>query len=199
MSGDGDSDYADELVALSLAIDRMNQVSHDYRELTEQVSVVDEARELVLGEVDTVKQAVRTLCTILVERGQLMDSQRRLIDRLLEHQARAGKTVRLRVVGDKHQTPGPDIDCASRLHLCKARCCTLQVELAREDIDDGIRFDVDNPYVLVREADGWCHYIDRAAGGGCTIYDKRPATCRKFDCRQDKRIWVDFEAGIPAE
>ena len=113
MSGDGQ----DELEALAAAMDAMNQAGDEYREVMDKFGVLDQARELVLGEVDTVKQAVRTLCDVLIQRGQLLDNHRKLIDRLLERQARAAKTVRLRVVGDKHQTAGPDIDCASRLHL----------------------------------------------------------------------------------
>jgi Fe-S-cluster containining protein len=41
-----------------------------------------------------------------------------------------------------------------------------------------------------------CVCID--AGGACTIYEKRPASCRAYDCRADPRVWIDFEARIPA-
>ncbi len=32
---------------------------------------------------------------------------------------------------------------------------------------------------------------------GCRIYAHRPVPCRGFDCRGDKRIWLDFENKIP--
>jgi hypothetical protein len=31
----------------------------------------------------------------------------------------------------------------------------------------------------------------------CTVYDARPVPCRGFDCREDKRIWRDFEGRVP--
>ena len=34
--------------------------------------------------------------------------------------------------------------------------------------------------------------------GACTAYDYRPSTCRTYDCREDRRVWIDFEARIPA-
>jgi Fe-S-cluster containining protein len=44
--------------------------------------------------------------------------------------------------------------------------------------------------------DGYCIHIERGTCG-CTIYENRPVPCRAFDCRNDKRIWVDFEKQIP--
>ena len=32
---------------------------------------------------------------------------------------------------------------------------------------------------------------------GCTIYRQRPVPCRGYDCREDARIWLDFEKCIP--
>jgi Fe-S-cluster containining protein len=40
-------------------------------------------------------------------------------------------------------------------------------------------------------------HFDRESGR-CLVYENRPATCRVFDCRDDKRIWTDFEKRIPA-
>jgi hypothetical protein len=31
----------------------------------------------------------------------------------------------------------------------------------------------------------------------CTVYDARPIPCRGFDCREDRRIWLDFEGRVP--
>jgi hypothetical protein len=134
---------------------------------------------------------------VLLGRGQLQPGHLRLLERIRTGPARPVRSVRLRVVEDKHAIAGPDIDCASRLHLCQARCCTLTVVLDAQDVEDGLRFDIDHPYVLRHDADGWCHHLDRGSRG-CTVYAQRPAPCRRFDCREDSRIWVDFEARIPA-
>jgi Putative zinc- or iron-chelating domain len=107
----------------------------------------------------------------------------------------ANRRVRLSVVTDKRAVASPDVDCASLVALCKVRCCrTLDVELSREDLDDGLRWEIEAPYLLARGSDG-CTYL---AESGCTVYERRPAICRSYDCRQDPRIWVDFENRIPA-
>ncbi len=51
--------------------------------------------------------------------------------------------------------------------------------------------------MLRREADGYCTHLDRATMG-CGVYEIRPGTCRRYDCRQDKRVWLDWEKKLPA-
>jgi Fe-S-cluster containining protein len=107
----------------------------------------------------------------------------------------ANRRVRLSVVADKRAVGSPDVDCASLAHLCKVRCCrAFDIELSREDLADGIQWELEAPYLLARSHDG-CTYLGEA---GCTIYDKRPATCRSYDCRQDPRVWIDFDNKLPA-
>lgn len=92
----------------------------------------------------------------------------------------------------------PQIDCQSRLHLCKARCCKLSFPLSFQDLDERIvEWDYAKPYQIRQGADGYCVHHDRT-NGCCSVYNHRPAVCRAYDCRQDKRIWIDFEQGIPA-
>jgi Fe-S-cluster containining protein len=107
----------------------------------------------------------------------------------------ANRRVRLSVVTDKRSVGSPDIDCASLVHLCKVRCCrAFDVELSREDIADGIEWEIEAPYLLARSHSG-CTYL---GDSGCTVYDKRPATCRKYDCREDPRVWIDFDKKLLA-
>lgn len=93
----------------------------------------------------------------------------------------------------------PDIDCASLIPICKARCCRLNFALSMQDLDEGVvKFNYGAPYYIRKKPDSnYCGHIDTATMG-CTIYEKRPAICRSFDCRKDKRIWLDFEKRIPA-
>ncbi|MEZ4362892.1 MAG: YkgJ family cysteine cluster protein [Kofleriaceae bacterium] len=105
------------------------------------------------------------------------------------------RRVRLSVVEDKRAVGSPDIDCASLASLCKVRCCrAFDIELSREDLDDGLRWDVESPYLLARAEHG-CTYL---SAQGCTVYERRPATCRSYDCRSDPRVWTDFAQRIPA-
>jgi Fe-S-cluster containining protein len=134
------------------------------------------------------------LIDTLIFRGQLPPSFRRLVERIGKDRS----TVRLATFRDKYQVQSPDIDCASRIPLCKARCCMMEVSLSAQDVrEGGIPFDLTQPYALPRDpATKQCVCMD--AGGACTIYDRRPGACRAYDCRHDKRVWLDFEAGIAA-
>jgi len=92
----------------------------------------------------------------------------------------------------------PQIDCAARMPLCKARCCTLSFPLSFQDLDERVvQWDYKVPYKIRLRDDGYCTHCD-ATTGACGVYAQRPATCRVYDCRQDTRIWLDFERRIPA-
>lgn len=198
MSDHDDGGQDDSYAELAEAVERVNEAEARYHGTIDKFAILDAERDEVRAEVEGTRRLVRTLCEILIKRGALNEGHRRLLERVSGRAAAAGHVVRLKVVEeDKREIPGPGIDCASLLHLCRARCCTMTVELTREDIADGIKWEIDRPYVLLHDADGWCHHLDRGTGG-CTVYDDRPSTCRKFDCRNDARIWTDFDAGIPA-
>ena len=107
--------------------------------------------------------------------------------------------VRLEHRGDKYSEPrAVEIDCAARIHLCHGRCCQYNFCLTAQDLDEGVaKWDYGNPYWIRHGADGYCVHSDPATRG-CTIHAQRPHVCRTYDCRGDARIWVDFEARIPA-
>ncbi|HYG79486.1 MAG TPA: YkgJ family cysteine cluster protein [Pyrinomonadaceae bacterium] len=98
---------------------------------------------------------------------------------------------------DKYTFAGSvEIDCPSRLHLCKAACCRLRFALSHQDVEEGIvQWDFGHPYFIAQGDDGYCRHLDRNSLG-CSIHGHRPVPCRGYDCRQDKRIWSDFERRI---
>lgn len=99
---------------------------------------------------------------------------------------------------DKHEVESPAIPCAELLPLCKARCCTLTFTLSTQDLEDRqVRWDLAKPYWNLRRPDGYCVHHE-SASGGCGIYQHRPVPCRTFDCRKDRRIWIDYDKRIPA-
>jgi hypothetical protein len=93
----------------------------------------------------------------------------------------------------------PDVDCKALHPICKGRCCTLSFPLSFQDLDERvIRWDYGRPYVIAqRPSDGYCTHSCETTRA-CTVYENRPAICRSYDCRDDKRIWLDFEKRIPA-
>jgi Putative zinc- or iron-chelating domain len=134
------------------------------------------------------------LIDALILRGQLPASFRRLADKVKGQGDRS--VVRLATFRDKYALASADIDCAARIPLCGARCCSFDVTLSAQDVAERIvPFDVMRPYALPRE-NGRCVCMDE--GGACTVYEHRPGSCRAYDCRSDPRVWIDFAARIPA-
>jgi Fe-S-cluster containining protein len=98
---------------------------------------------------------------------------------------------------DKYaMTDLPEIDCAERIPLCQAACCKLRFPLSRQDVEEGtVRWDLGQPYWNLQTREGYCVHCD-VDDRHCAVYEKRPAPCRAYDCRQDERIWIDFDAMI---
>jgi hypothetical protein len=131
---------------------------------------------------------------LLILRGHLKPGHRRLLNKVRADRS----SVVLAVFPDKRKVVGPDIDCASYIHLCKARCCSYNVVMAPQDVLEGkLRWELYEPYRLLRDkTTGYCRYMK--ADTGCSVYEDRPATCRLYDCRDDPRVWLDWENKIPA-
>lgn len=148
-----------------------------------------------LPDSDEASRRFEWLLDALILRGQVPDSFRRLAKKI---QADRGTKIRLSMVDDKYSVESPDIDCASRIPLCGARCCSFDVALSKQDlVEKKLPFVIERPYELPRDpVTKKCACMDDA--GACTAYDYRPATCRTYDCREDRRVWIDFEARIPA-
>ncbi|MBA3454208.1 MAG: YkgJ family cysteine cluster protein [Deltaproteobacteria bacterium] len=101
--------------------------------------------------------------------------------------------------GDKYAAVAVAIPCAELIPLCQGRCCKLHFALSTQDLDEGlIRFDYGKPYTIrQRSSDGYCVHSDPTTRA-CTTHAVRPQICRTYDCREDNRIWIDFEKRIPA-
>jgi len=85
------------------------------------------------------------------------------------------------------------IDCENRVHLCRATCCRLRFALSKQDVYEGlIKWELGRPYLIAQDKDGYCTHIERGTCR-CTVREHRPVPCRRYDCRNDKRIWLDFE------
>jgi hypothetical protein len=170
-----------------------------YRSLAAGLRRCDERADQAERSLAEVRERVDQLVSVLIGKGVLSEGHRALFDRAAEKATRRVRPrVRLRQFVDKYAMPGIDIDCAALIHLCRARCCAFSFELTTQDLDEGrIAWEVDDPYLIRHEIDGYCTHIDRK-NGQCREHARRPATCRGYDCRGDPRVWVDFEARIPA-
>jgi len=114
--------------------------------------------------------------------------------------AGTGQRVSLDISGeDKYLAANAGPPCAELIAICEARCCQLSFPLSTADLDEGvIRWDYGQPYLIrQRASDAYCVHNDPASHG-CTVHEHRPRVCRRYDCRHDPRIWIDFEQRIPA-
>ena len=170
----------------------------DLAELRAALRRVLDAQEKDGKELDGLRARLGALVELLVARGGLAASHVKTLDKAERAAGQQRSPIHLSVWVDKYAIPEGDIDCAARIPLCHARCCAMSFPLSAQDLDEGaVRWELDAPYLIRHGRDGWCHHIDRD-GGGCTIYEQRPATCRQYDCRGDPRVWLDFDARIPA-
>jgi hypothetical protein len=160
----------------------------------ELVHELEQITDELAGRPDHADLAARVewLLDVLILRGQLPPRFKELA-----HKVRGDKAkIQLAMFRDKYAIASPDIDCAARIPLCGARCCSFDVTLSAQDVAERkLPFVIEQPYMLPR-AGGRCTCMDE--NGACTVYDHRPGACRAYDCRHDPRVWVDFEARIPA-
>jgi Fe-S-cluster containining protein len=85
------------------------------------------------------------------------------------------------------------IDCPGIIPVCKAACCRIPFALSRQDLHEGVvEWSLGEPYLINHNPKGYCSHLD-TDGFACTIYEHRPLPCRAYDCRKDKRIWLDFD------
>ncbi len=110
-------------------------------------------------------------------------------------QADIGVRVRREEVDKYAITCQLNTDCESRLHLCRAACCSMAYPLTMQDIKEGIRWSLGRPFLNARGQDGYCVHWEHS-NCRCSIYEQRPAVCREYSCRQDSRIWLDFDKMI---
>jgi hypothetical protein len=48
-----------------------------------------------------------------------------------------------------------EVDCMSRIHVCKAVCCRLDFALSKQDIEEGIiKWDLGRPYMIAKDVKG---------------------------------------------
>lgn len=167
--------------------------------LEARVEKASAERESQGADVREIRALLAQLVELLCLRGDFIPGHKRLLQKIAHKARRPVKLeVKLDTAPDKYEIENPDVDCASLLPLCHGRCCSFEVRIAEQDIREGkLEWEILDPYVLPRAADGFCQYLDRD-NGLCGCYEHRPGTCRHYDCRADKRVWLDYEKRIPA-
>jgi hypothetical protein len=153
-------------------------------------SVQRELRDLIM-DVELLKRAVSSW-------GQLGVLERQRIEKELVLDLFPARIVRpgTGVAVATSSCVDVDIDCQNRLHLCKAACCRIfNILLTAEEIDSN-RYDWNPrlPYTLHKNRLG-CVYLC-SSNWSCSVHDGRPSSCKGFSCKNDQRIWLDYENRI---
>ncbi len=145
------------------------------------------------------------LIEILNEKGlltfeELDERKKQVAERLVRKFVESG-------MGLVYQDPEEDkyafekesfVDCANRLHACKAICCKLPFALSKQDVKEGIvNWEFARPYLIAHGEDGYCVHLDRDTFQ-CKVREHRPVPCRGFGCQDNERwhVWADFEKMI---
>jgi Fe-S-cluster containining protein len=102
-------------------------------------------------------------------------------------------TVLVRDDGDDAPAEPVAVNCAERMHICKAVCCSLPFPLSATEVEAGrVKWDLGHPYLIRHTEAGFCVHNDRRSGR-CGVYDDRPQVCHAYSCATDERIWKDFD------
>jgi Fe-S-cluster containining protein len=160
-----------ELTKLERQVERASLFAHTA--LSENADHIHEIESILYGLLD-----------ILVQKGAATSEEITAASANIRAQMdETGETtspgIALRV--DADQPDGPvTVNCAERMHICKAICCKLRFALTSDEVE------------ARHNADGFCTHNDRETGA-CGVYENRPAICRTYSCANDTRIWSDFE------
>ena len=143
-----------------------------------------------------------SLIELLVAKGIIgideLDQRKKAVEKRLKDsfkEAGIGVRVQGSEVDKYNLSAEAKIDCENRKHICHAACCALAYALSPQDIREGIRWCLGKPFMNARDADGYCVHLQRDTFS-CSIYEHRPTVCRQYDCRNDNRIWLDFDKMI---
>lgn len=147
------------------------------------------------------KLLLHSLVEVLVSKGvvhvhELEKRRQTLIESLNEMEEQKPK-VHLLDAPDKYaQNSEEKIDCDKYHPICKGMCCTLWFALSAQDLNEGIvKWDYYRPYGIAQDQDGYCVHFNHA-DYSCGVYKNRPLICRTYNCREDKRIWIDFDRKV---
>jgi Fe-S-cluster containining protein len=169
---------------LERQVERGNLFAHTA--LSNNAERVNEAEAIVYGLTD-----------LLIEKGaitadEVFGAASRVRGEMEAKGETIGPGVALRVDEDKEDSVAP-VNCAERIHICKAVCCRLQFALSAEEVESGkVKWDLGRPYHIRQESTGYCAHNDPEKKS-CRIYHDRPTVCRRYSCAKDERIWTNFE------
>src|SRR5262245_39650391 len=153
----------------------------DHKELANGLIFIHTALGGAMAGAQQLSAHVYALTELLVAKGVVslheFEERRRIINEQMMTQMRE-KWLGARMQAEETDKYDPrhevQIDCANRLHLCKAACCRLGFYLSKQDLEEGaVRWDLSRPYHIAQNENGYCTHCD-ASALTCTIRSRRP-------------------------
>jgi Fe-S-cluster containining protein len=144
---------------------------------------------------------LHALAELLIGKGilhlQELEERKKQVADYLEQQDQHPK-VHLVFTEDKYRAESySPSDCENRVHVCKASCCKLWFALSVQDMEERIvHWNYAQPFAIAQREDGYCVHHTVDSKYLCGVYENRPLICRNYTCKDDKRIWLDFEAYV---
>lgn len=174
------------LIELERQIERSGFFTHSA--LSKQAERINEIESFLYGLIDT-----------LITRDQLEQKSfeeivQKVRNEILQKGEHFHAGIAIRVDGNEEkENDFIPVNCAERIHLCKAACCKLNFALSVHEIESGnVKWDLGEPYFIRQSKSGYCTHLNNGECG-CSIYHDRPKVCRQYSCAKDERIWKNFE------
>jgi Fe-S-cluster containining protein len=124
----------------------------------------------------------------------ISEEERAYIRNMIEKLMEKGIFVVYGDESDEEKTVLVDPEC--KRDVCKAVCCSFVFALTKKEVEKGIiKWNPKRPYFIARDDDGYCPHLDRESLL-CKIWEDRPERCRKYDCREDQNVWIDWEKKV---
>jgi Fe-S-cluster containining protein len=88
----------------------------------------------------------------------------------------------------------PDCEQGQKMG-CDNLCCRLFVVLTPDEVATGLIPQHAGTSMLRQERDGFCTHLDRQTRR-CTVWHKRPGTCRLYNCNNDPKLQTVLREGF---
>lgn len=169
---------------LEYQIERGSLFTHTV--LTEQIMRQNENDSFLYGLIDYLSQKG------LININELKTFVESVKKEIVEKKEFATLGIAIRVETQEEMLKYSPVNCEERIHICKAVCCKLSFPLTINEVESGVlKWNLGKPYYNRRCTNGYCYHIQ--IDNTCSIYQQRPSICRKYTCRNDERIWSNFE------
>ena len=158
-----------------------------HRALEKQSKRINEVESFLYGLIDVL------ILNDSIDPDSFKQEVQKVRNELLEKQEQFHPNIALRVDSENPAVENNTVNCAERIHICKAVCCKLHFALSANEIELAkVKWELGKPYFNKKNSAGYCTHL-HSKKLCCTVYEERPRICKQYSCKNDKRIWKNFK------